>query len=285
MNTKKEIVDKTYYILGEDQSSTVFDKEGTVVPKINTTIDQICRCNITNILTGQKIRGGILDFLYNDRTINVPKVKKVIEAIDINSQYIKLDAIDWLPTRWHLEINGNIISYEGIDAENNAVVKVNGINWPHDVNSSVHFAFGFPESVMKISDFYDVRYGETLKFVDFREPRQDYLRCYTIKPYKWKKVAVFYNMDNDPVMISYTKKLEPLVSDEDECWLPDDYGVKIIPYLVAWALLIDTSEVQKWEKLLAIGYSELEDMYSYYATPVKQFRKKIKTTPLTHDLR
>jgi hypothetical protein len=51
MNTKKEIVDKTYYILGEDQSSTVFDKEGAVVPKINTTIDQICRCNVTNILT------------------------------------------------------------------------------------------------------------------------------------------------------------------------------------------------------------------------------------------
>jgi hypothetical protein len=51
MNTKKEIVDKTYYILGEEQSSTVFDKEGTVVPKINTTVDQICRCNVTNILS------------------------------------------------------------------------------------------------------------------------------------------------------------------------------------------------------------------------------------------
>ena len=86
-------------------------------------------------------------------------------------------------------------------------------------------------------------------------------------------------------MISYTKKLEPMESDEDECGLPDDYGVKIVPYLVAWALLIDTSEVAKWEKLLAIWYSELEDMYSFYATPVKQFRKKIKTTPLTHNLR
>jgi hypothetical protein len=94
MNTKKEIVDKTYYILGEDQSSTVFDKEGAVVPKINTTIDQICRCNVTNILTQQKIRGGILDFLYEDKTIIIPRAKKNLNAIDVNSTYIQLDSLD-----------------------------------------------------------------------------------------------------------------------------------------------------------------------------------------------
>ena len=285
MNTKKEIVDKTYYILWEDQSSTVFDKEGTVVPKINTTVDQICRCNVTNILTGQKIRGGILDFLYTEKTLKVPRAKKNLEELDINSNYILLDNVDWLPDKWYMEIDWNIISYDGISLENNAILKVNWVNGYHTVNSSLHFAHLLSESMLKASDFYDVEYKEMLKFVDFREERLDYIRCYTIKPYKWRKVAVFYNMDNSPIMISYTKKLEPMESDEDECGLPDDYGVKIIPYLVAGQLLIDTSEVQKWEKLLAIGYSELEDMYSFYATPVKQFRKKIKTTPLHNNLR
>lgn len=285
MNTKKEIVDKTYYILWEDQSSTVFDKEGTVVPKINTTVDQICRCNVTNIVTGQKIRGGILDFLYEDKTINVPKTKSTRSDIDINSQYIELDTIDWLPARWHLEIDGNIVNYDWLDTVNNAVLKVNGINWPHKAWASVHFGYALPESVIKAADFYDVEYDEALKFVDFRESKSDFFRCYTIKPYKGKKVAIFYNMDNSPVMISYTKKVEPMESDEDECGLPDDYGVKIVPYIVAGTLLIDTSEATKWEKLLMIWYSELEDMYSYYATPVKQFRKKIKTTPLHSNLR
>lgn len=285
MNTKKEIVDKTYYILWEDQSSTVFDKEGTVVPKINTTVDQICRCNVTNILTGQKIRWGILDFLYEDKTIYIPKVKQTISDIDINSQYIELDDVDWLPAKWYLEIDGNIISYDWVDSDNNYVQKVNGINGNHKAWSSVHFAYIMPQSIIKAADFYDVEFEEMLKFIDFREKRRDYFRCYTIKPFKWRKVAVFYNLNNSPIMISYTKKLEPMESDEDECGLPDDYGVKIIPYLVAWALLIDTSEIQKWEKLLMIWYSELEDMYSFYATPVKQFRKKIKTTPLTHNLR
>ena len=285
MNTKKEIVDKTYYILGEDQSSTVFDKEGTVVPKINTTVDQICRCNVTNILTGQKIRWGILDFLYEDKTINVPKVKQIMNEIDINSQYIDLDTLDWLPTRWYLEINGNVISYDWLDTVNNSVLKVNGINGTHAVGSKAHFACVLPSNIIKAADFYDVEYEQALRFIDFRESRTDYSRCYTIKPHKWRKVAIFFNLNNSPIMISYTKKLEPMESDEDECGLPDDYGVRILPYLVAWALLIDTSEVAKWEKLLAIWYAELEDMYSFYATPVKQFRKKIKTTPLTHNMR
>lgn len=285
MNTKKEIVDRTYFILWEEQSSTVFDKEGEVVPKINDTVDQICRCNVTNILTWQKIRGGILDFLYEEKTINVPRAKKTMSEIDINSQYIDLDTLDWLPTKWYLEVNGNVISYDWLDDINNAVLKVNGINGSHTLNSDVHFAQILPQSIIKAADFYDVEYQQALKFVDFREKRLDYFRCYTIKPYKWRKVAIFYNMNNTPITISYTKKLEPMESDEDECGLPDNYGVKIVPYLVAWALLIDTSEVQKWERLLAIWYAELEDMYSFYATPVKQFRKKIKTTPLHDNLR
>lgn len=285
MNTKKEIVDKTFYILWEDQSSTVFDKEGTVVPKINTTIDQICRCNVTNILTWQKLRGGILDFLYEEKTIKVPRVKKIIWEIDINSTYIMLDDIDWLPERWYMEIDWNIINYNGVSQENNAILKVNWINWPHEVNSSANFAFILPENLLKAADFYDVKYEWLLNFRDFREPKDIWDRCYTIKPYKWRKVVVFYNIDNQPIQISYTKKLEPMEQDTDECGLPDDYGVKIVPYLVAWALLIDTSEVAKWEKLLQIWYSELEDMYSYYATPTKKFRKKIKTTPLNNNLR
>ena len=283
MNTKKEIVDKCYYILWEDQSSTVFDKEWEVVPKINTTIDQICRCNVTNILTQQKIRGGILDFLYTEKTINIPNAKRTITWIDTNTWYFPLDNLDWLPNKWYLEINWNIISYDWLDTINNYVLKVNGIDWPHNANSSVHFGYMFPESMIKASDFYDIQFEKALKFVDFREEKQRFERCYTIKPYKWRKVAVFYNI-NSPVLISYTKKLEPMESDEDECGLPDDYGVKIVPYLVVGQLLIDTSEVQKWEKLLAIWYSELEDMYSYYATPTKKFRKKIKTTPLYNNL-
>ena len=283
MNTKKEIVDKCYYLLGEDQSSTVFDKEGTVVPKINTVIDQICRCNVTNILTQQKIRWWTLDFLYEEKTLSIPKVKKTIEEINPSSTYIILDSIDWLPNEWKVEINWNIISYKGLSEDNSAILKVQWINGTHAASSSVHFAYMFPENVIKASDFYDVACECMLKFVDFREERTMYERCYTIKPYKWRKVAIFYNVET-PIVISWTKELEPMVADEDECWLPSTFGVDIVPYIVVWWLLIDTSESNKGKDLLNQWYASLEDMYSYYATPTKKFRKKIKTTPLTNNL-
>lgn len=284
MNTKKEIVDKTYYLLGEDQSSTVFDKEGTVVPMIRSMIDKICRCDITNIITQQKIRGGILDFLYEEKTLKIPRVKKTIEDIDENSTYILLDSIDWLPTKWRIEIDWNIISYDWLSEENTAIIKTQWINGYHAASSSVNFVYLLPENLIKACDFYDVEYKEMLKFVDFREER-NYERCYTIKPYKWRKVAVFYNIDNAPIMISWTKKLEPVESDEDECWLPENYWKDIVAYLVAGSLLIDTSESNKGKDLLNQWYSSLEDMYSFYATPTKKFRKKIKTTPLVSNLR
>ena len=283
MNTKKEIVDKTYYLLGEDQSSTVFDKEGTVVPMIRSMIDKICRCDITNIITQQKIRGGILDFLYEEKTLKIPRVKKTIEEIDENSTYILLDSIDWLPTKWRIEIDWNIISYDWLSEENTAIIKTQWINGYHAASSSVNFAYLLPENLIKACDFYDVEYKEMLKFVDFREER-NYERCYTIKPYKWRKVAVFYNIDNAPIMISWTKKLESIESDEDECWLPENYWKDIVAYLVAGSLLIDTSESNKGKDLLNQWYSSLEDMYSFYATPTKKFRKKIKTTPLVSNL-
>jgi hypothetical protein len=48
----------------------------------------------------------------------------------------------------------------------------------------VHFAYILPENIIKAADFYDVEYEEILKFVDFREKKIDWQRCYTLKPYK-----------------------------------------------------------------------------------------------------
>lgn len=78
-----------------------------------------------------------------------------------------------------------------------------------------------------------------------------------------------------------TLKLEAMENDEDECGFPDEYGINIIPYLVAGKLLINTSESNKGRELLAIGYNKLEDMYSFYATPSKPRRKKIRSRSFT----
>lgn len=279
MNTKKEIVDKCYKILWEEQTSTVFDKEGDVVPRINEIIDKICRCNVTNVLTQTKLRGWILDFLYEEKTIKIPEAKRLMEDINENRVTITLDNVEDLPNTGYLEVEWNIFSYNWID-EDWTLLKVNWLNWYHPMKAEVHFAYMMPTKVLKPADIFDNELECLLKFVDFREPKW-YQRCYTLKPHNGKKFAIFYNI-HTPVMISYSKKLDPLESDEDECGFPDNYWLNILPNLVVWELLIEnSSEVQKWERLLSIWYSALEDMYTFYATPNKQFRKKIKTVPMS----
>ena len=87
------------------------------------------------------------------------------------------------------------------------------------------------------------------------------------------------------VRIAYSDAIEGMEDDDDECGFPSDYGIKILPYLVVGELLINTGEINKGKELLVKGYSALEDMYSFYATPAKQYRKKIKSTPLIFNMR
>lgn len=278
MNTKKEIVDRCYFILWEDQSSTVFDKEGEVIPKINEVIDDICRCKVTNLNTQTDIRGGLLDFLYREKTVNVPKAKKLIWDLYEENDTIYLDETEWLPDSWYIAINGNVIAYE-MKTEN-TLTGLSWINGIHLSGSTVNYVYLFWENLIKVADFYDVNNKCVLDSVDFRDWRPCMPRCYTIKPYgNDRKCAIFINFDW-PVVISYSQSLPVMEDDEDECGFPKDYGIKIIPYLAIWELLIDTSERDKGQEILQIWYNALENMYSFYATPNKKFRKKIWARPM-----
>ena len=51
-NTLKQILDKVYWILGEDETSTIYHKEKMIIPSIHSVRDDIISGEITNILTG-----------------------------------------------------------------------------------------------------------------------------------------------------------------------------------------------------------------------------------------
>ena len=280
-NTKKELIDMCYHLLWEDESSNVFDKNGKVIPRMNSVIDDICRCKVTNLITNTDIRGWLLDFLYNEKTLNVPESKKLIGDIDEDSTDIILSDTVGMPESWYVEINWNIIWYSGITE--NSLLDVSWINGIHHWgNSVVNFVYLFPEDLIKVSDFFDIDRQNDLEAVDFRDRDsiRTHKRCFAIKPYKGnRKCAIFYNF-SWPVLISFSKKLEVMELDDDECGFPDDYWMKIIPYITIWSLLIDTSESEKGQELLMIWYSALENMYQFYATPVKKFRKKIGVRPM-----
>ena len=251
------------------------------MPSIHSVIDDICRCKITNIITGQTIKWGLLDFVYKEKTLNIPRSIILNQEIDEETAVAKVSSTQGLKEQGILEVNGNIFTYWGKSA--NELSEISGINGYHKKGSQIFSAYKFPGSIIKASDFWDIEKDKQLELVDFREGKKT-SPCYCIKPTKGGKVAVFYNFEW-PVRISYTSSLTKMESDDDECGFPEDYGIKILPYLVVGELLINTSEINKGKELLAKGYSVLEDMYSFYATPAKQYRKKIKSASLTLDTR
>ena len=281
MNTKKELIDRIYFLLWEDQTSPVFDKEKVIMPSIHSIIDDICRCKVTNIITGQAIKWGLLDFVYKEKTLNVPRSLLLNQDIDEETKRTIVSNTAEFQNKGTFEVNGNIVNYWG--KTDNELVGLSGINGFHKRGSQIFFAYKFPNSIIKVSDFWDIEKDEQLELIDFRESKKN-KPCYCIKPTKNGKVAVFYNIEW-VVRIAYSDAIENMEDDDDECGFPSDYGIKIIPYLVVGELLINTSEIGKGKELLVKGYSALEDMYSFYATPAKQYRKKIKSAPLTFNMR
>lgn len=167
MNAKKEIVDKIYYLLGEDQSATIFDKEGEVIPEIHTVIDEICRCKVSNLNTGQAIKGGMLDFLVGEKRVKVPHMLLLSEEIDEESEELKVNDTTTFPETGAVCINGNIIKYDG--KTENALINVSGINGIHEVGSKVYYAYEVSDRVIKIYDVIKDTTQTPLLYRDYRE--------------------------------------------------------------------------------------------------------------------
>jgi len=68
-----------------------------------------------------------------------------------------------------------------------------------------------------------------------------------------------------------------MVNDTDETDLPDNYGLQVIAPIVAGKLLLATDEAGKAATILKQGYKNLESMYSYYGTAIKEYRTKVHT--------
>jgi hypothetical protein len=66
--------------------------------------------------------------------------------------------------------------------------------------------------------------------------------------------------------------------------LPDNYGVEVVARLVAGQLLMDDSQVQKWQNVLLKAYDSLTSMYNFYSEPLKDRRRSVKVRPITLDM-
>ena len=280
-NTLKEIVDDVYYILWEEQSSTIFDKEKNVIPNINKTILDICKGQVRNRLTKSMMRSGLLWFLYKEEIYKIPTVKTIQNEANSGDTSIELSDVVDLPTSWYLYIFGMFIEYNGI--ANNTISLVEWLK--NKISQWEKARFSIKKDIQTIQ-YNDIREYETnikLEYYNFQNLPVHSHRAYTIKPYEQSEYLIFDSY-TWKVIVPYIDKPEKLENNDDICVLPDNYWISIVSKLVAWDLLIQDSQLTKGQNALNEGYDKLVEMYNFYCEPIKQKRKSVKVRPICLEI-
>lgn len=275
-NTLREIITEVYNLLGEEDSSTIFDKDTIVIPKINEEILNVCKWYVKNILTGSMIRSSLLWFLYKEDVYKIPRAKTLTVNATIWDTTLSLDSLEWLPSSWFLFIFGMFLEYT--------------ITWTtltltealtKDIEAWEKAKFAIQKPIQSIQ-YQNVRSYETnkrLEYYNFQDRPVHTSIAYTIKPYEWNDYLIF-DCYEWKVIVPYIDRPTDLDDLDAECILPDNYWVTVIAWLVAWPLLINDQQPTKWQSALLWAYSKLLEMYNFYASPLKERRKTVKVKPM-----
>jgi len=285
-NTREEIREEVYYILGESSDSTEYTST-RLNDMINSYQDVIIKWWIKREDNSQTIKAPDLRFMRKKNFIEyVPVVSLTVDVV-IWDLTIDFDTTDFQDS-WYLNILWDVIQYTWKTATQ--VTWVTGIEIGKTTWDAVRQIYKLPTEAWKwfMLEFVDsnqvysnYRWWYFLDYVDYRMEK-DKVSFYTII---WDNetttnqfIDIFWwNRKDDKFIFHYYKKATTMTADSDESNLPDDYGKLVIAPIVAWKILYNTDEVQKWVELLSKWYNEMETMYNAFANIIKEYQKWVKT--------
>lgn len=279
-NTLREIVKEVYDVLGEEDSSTIFDKDNTVIPNINREILNVCKWNVRNFFTKSMMRCNTLWFLYQEEIGKVPRPKKLIADAAVWDTTLSLSDLEDLPTNWFLSIFGMFVEYSIVWW---VLTLSSWLTNPVKEWEIVRRCIQKPLQSIQFKDVREYPSNDKLEYYDFQNKPILRHRAYTVKP-QWQVEYLIFDEFSWMAVVPIILRPEPLTDLDDECILPDNYWTEVVARLVAWQLLMDDSQVQKWQNVLLKAYDNLTSMYNFYSEPLKDRRKSVKVRPITLDM-
>jgi len=271
-NTLKQILDKVYWILGEDETSTIYHKEKMIIPSIHSVRDDIISGEITNILTGAKIRWGDMGFLHRDMLIDWATEKYTVVSIDRDKKTVTLNDTLLNAENFPLLIDGivNIVKIMNGVIQNRIDLKEGQICVP---------LIRLPENCVKPLDVFNTR---NEKLIHYRTSEQilEYPSYVIYRDQYWDGRYLALYGYTGKVRFAYISNLPEMKKSDDTCGLPKNYGLNAVANIVAGEVLIDTSEVQKASAILNKGYKAVESLYAEQSSEKKNLRRKVKVAPM-----
>lgn len=267
-NTLKEIVDKVYWILGEDETSTIYHKERDVIPAIHSVRDAIISGEVVNVLTGAKIRWGDMGFLHRDCILERSKKEYEVVSVNEDEATATLDDLSLNEEQFPLLIDGMVKIVKVVDG---AIQNTTDFQ----KEQKVRRLFKLPKDCKKPLDLFKPN-NEKLIHYRTSEIINEY-PCYVIyRDQEWDERYIAIYGYEGKLRLAYQTKLPEMNKSDDVCGLPDNYGINSIAYIVAGEILVDTSEVNKATAILNKGYKSVGLLYSEYASETKKSTRRVK---------
>lgn len=280
-NTLQEITDRIYLIMNEKTTSTTFDRTKYVIPVVNEVLGDICKWSLTNILTSRPITGGDLRFVRKQSYFtNVPKATLSAD-VAVGDTTIQFDTTHF-SSEGYIVIEQNVIKYSGKTATE--ITGCERVSTSHASAKEVRQVFKIPGNATKPFRLFDLNNNQEVLYYDFRDRdiSHNTLNFFTVigDGISNNQNYIFVNNSNEnKFVLDYYEQNSTLVNDTDKCSLPENYGVKVVAPIVAGMLLYHSDEPDKGSRILQMGYSELQSMYSWFSNQKKNYRRRVQTAP------
>lgn len=266
-----DIKNKVWNLLGQKSTSTTFS-DSIVWDEINYTARQVLKGRVKNLLNPNQIfRAGKLWFIEGKLNVRIQAWSKLTEELEIWDIVALMDTTNVL-TSWHVEIWGDIISYNG-----KISTELQGVLWQtvkHLVPEKVNQLYEMPTAMDKPSQVYKIVDWQTYEIPLKNENNQtvyyEIIRTGTLILLK----IVWLDQD-DLVEVNYQSKFTDMWADTAVNPLPENYWISVLAYLVAGWLAFE-----KWlpvsERILTRGYWNLQNMYQDFTNETQVIKQSIR---------
>lgn len=294
-STLSSIVIKTRSILKSQWHWWDLYDDELIISTANHYMHEINSWEVVNILDLNKTHIWYnLEYLrqtYNERLILWMKLTKDFKFWD---QILYCTVDKDISNSWMLEINWQIIKYWEIAKVDwksiwftSLVLEDNVIaNFWDTVNKAYELKETFKKWWKELKIALELEDWSS-RIIHWKDERQENI-SYNIRTVLYRRHNCFVLHWFWRFLLEYKKSILSITFDmwnidmtsEVNCMLPDDYWLKILPYLIAWDLMQDNMEERAVQTLIK-WYSKLENFYRIYSKPSNTFERI--TNPNRHN--
>lgn len=291
-NTIGQISTRVYDYMSEKSTSTQYDFNTVVLPKIQKINDQICHWEMKDIVRSTAVNDVIykawdLRFLRKQTSIQYTAPTVTSASVSIGAVTITAGTTNWYATSGALWVWWQVVRYTGVAG--NQFTGCTGVIVALTSWYMIYQAYEIPTDADRTFQLFNITKESQENEIpenDFKFNQNSffYFKIVGDTTTSDKNYLYINGVYTDIVfMLYYYRKPTTYTSTADICDLPDNFGLEIIAPLVAGELMWETEMDAQARNLLTWWYANLHAFFNKNTSFNKKFRDKVQYKPVTSN--